>query len=229
MFTALCFAIWHRSRTRHARFASPLRKRFHVAEEYYDPKCPLWRNDSLVGKCFGLECGGAKREAAKTPKECASLCCSLEDACITWQFRDDIGCCTGAIVRLGDEDAGVGNWCEPTPPRHWLGRRVTNRAASDGKCTWTEKEEKAQCFGLGGEKTSGSKSVEACAAGCCQDPDCNIYQFREDKGCFWGQLGHTCDGGESRFFTPYIGHRKIWDRRRGVDDGWPGPRINGTF
>jgi hypothetical protein len=108
--TILCFAAKRRS--------------YHVAAGYYiaDNQECRWRNDSLLGKCFGLECGSGPQKNATNPRACAELCCAMGDDCITWQFREDIGtvyllvcklnasslvgCCVGAIVRLGDEQAG---------------------------------------------------------------------------------------------------------------------------
>ena len=98
----------------------------------------------------------------------------------------------GGPVRLGFEAADTGNWCEPTPPQDWKGKRLTKRS-SPRKCTWGENLP-YQCFGLGPEKmgaTDKDRLSEAeCQKQCCHDDSCEVWQWRDDKGCFWGKEGH---------------------------------------
>jgi len=52
----------------------------------------IWREDKLIGRCFGLKSvdeykqGGVKLpENVNNPAECQDLCCKLGNSCVTWQ------------------------------------------------------------------------------------------------------------------------------------------------
>ena len=109
------------------------------------------------------------------------------------QWQQGRGCLVGGPVRLGLEAADTGNWCEPTPPKDWQGKRLVGRSAT-GMCAWGE-DLPYQCFGLGPEKTKGADADEhlsqaECQKQCCEAEKCDVWQWREDKGCFWGVEGH---------------------------------------
>ena len=77
-----------------------------------------WREDRLVGRCFGLKTlqeykeGGIEVPASvNTVLECRSLCCKLGENCVTYQYwNEDKVCKLGGPVRLGDE----GIFCDIT-------------------------------------------------------------------------------------------------------------------
>ncbi|KAK3289202.1 hypothetical protein CYMTET_3363 [Cymbomonas tetramitiformis] len=137
-----------------------------------------WRDDRLVGRCFGLTCAtgrppegtkanGTKIAAARisedyrflqawadTAASCEELCCRMgPERCISYQFRGDVGCCLGPAVRLGLEKAASPHWCEPTPPKVWSGRELARRTPGTGGtkaiCEWGSESLEGQCFGLG--------------------------------------------------------------------------------
>ena len=103
---------------------------------------------------------------------------------------------------MGLESAGVDSWCDPNPPQFWTGHRVIR---NDGAC---DKKDKLphQCFGLGPERPNGKGSAESCAAECCKDLECEMYQWMEGRGCFYGSSkGIWC---EEEHLAPYEGSRK---------------------
>ena len=110
------------------------------------PPCAKWREDRLIGKCFGLE-KSTEIEGGReinSWRECRQLCCELGDKCVTWQWQNKRKCLVGGPVRLGLERADTGNWCEPTSPSAWTGMKVETREG--GTCTWGE-DLPYQCFG----------------------------------------------------------------------------------
>lgn len=61
------------------------------------PPCPSspWKeNENLQGKCPG---DLKPYPDATTISQCASTCCVNAD-CVSWQFRDDIGCIQGWVI-----------------------------------------------------------------------------------------------------------------------------------
>ena len=55
----------------------------------------IWREDQLIGRCFGLKSideykqGGVKvPENVNSPAECQDLCCKLGNSCVTWQVTN---------------------------------------------------------------------------------------------------------------------------------------------
>lgn len=77
----------------------------------------LWRDDTLIGKCFGLNSLSKYPELTDInvtrADECRSICCNLEK-CVTWQFEiTQKECKIGGRVRLGLEKGGIGAWCNP--------------------------------------------------------------------------------------------------------------------
>lgn len=150
-----------------------------------EDKCE-WRDDFLVGRCHGL--WKMKDKKIETAQECSKHCCE-DDECQSWQFEKKKGCFVGDIVRLGSERAPTGNWCEPIAPSPWSGTRVLNREGD--QCTFSEKEEPYQCYGLGTKQKAETK--EECEKLCCTQTDrCELWQWRDDKGCFTGKSGN-CD------------------------------------
>eukprot|EP01084_Bolivina_argentea_P201277 344068_1 len=89
-----------------------------------------WRPDNLVGTCFGLTFIKSIESAA----QCKEACCKDEE-CITWQYHPTKGCQNGGNVRLGMEHAATPNWCEPTKPKPWKGRRIKG-INNDNVCEW---------------------------------------------------------------------------------------------
>jgi len=144
-----------------------------------------WREDELIGRCFGL-----KKQDGKYPTQlsCQQHCCEVGWDCITYQWREDKGCFIGDIVRLGSENAPTGNWCEPTKPAEWLGKRLASRESST--CKFEEGNLSGQCYGLGIQKPP--TSPEGCEKLCCETEKCTVWQFRADKGCFVGK-SNNCD------------------------------------
>lgn len=175
-----------------------------------------WVNDELVGTCFGLRCGD---NTAKSAAECEAECCKRGEKCITWQYRKDIGCCLGPKVRLGFERSRSPHWCEPTPPSPWTGRRIQSRkrVRAGNACEWGPDELGGQCFGLGAKRSPDT--VEGCRQACCGDVQCELWQWRDDKGCFYGRSNH-CELAKGDALRPYTGHRKPVDPERVDRNGW---------
>ena len=181
-----------------------------------------WRDDTLWGTCFGMR----YQKDIKTQKECETKCCELEyqerilndedskKYCVSWQWSHNKGCFFGGIMRLGFESAKTPDWCEPTKPKKWNGKRIKSRDPNN-ICEWNDNELETQCFGLGPVK-EGIKTVDECQQKCCEsnikiDGDnntpCEIYQFREDKGCFFGKSGN-CD----KDLVTWFGKRKPYPK-----------------
>lgn len=178
----------------------------------------LWRNDRLIGRCFGLHLHNEYEEykslVISTAEECRALCCNMEEKCISWQFFTKTGDSTSKecritdkIIRLGDEITGTADWCEPHAPSKWNGMRIESRNA-DGTCTWGE-QLPTQCFGLGPPRHKAGTTIhlntEECAAACCEDKECGMFQEIPGRGCFFASSnGVWCDkdGGQ------YDGARK---------------------
>lgn len=178
-------------------------------------KCKdIWRPEKLVGRCFGLkkieewkELGDVKVEKAS---ECRSICCALEEKCVSWQFQNVTNICwLGGIIRLGLEATGTPDWCDPSPPAIWSGNRVKSREGNT--VIWGESLPH-QCFGLGPErerqsidkndkndkdkdavadnnnnkdKDSKRLTLKECRKGCANDPECGMFQWMEGRGCFY--------------------------------------------
>ena len=193
----------------------------------------LWRNDKLVGKCFGLSPYKAfiKEHYTKlkhiinelqvpvridSASDCRNLCCNLGLECVTWQYHPgrDQPCKIGGPVRVGMESGGVANWCEPLPPATWSGYRLKRSKSSgniDENCnTMRESDVPHQCFGLGPERrhpvTRNQLTVPECEAACCADSKCEIWQAIEGRGCFYNRKEGISCGEKAE--QPYIGGRK---------------------
>ena len=107
-------------------------------------------------------------------------------------------------MRLGLESAGIDSWCDPNPPQIWNGKRIVKK--NNGVCEYGT-DLPHQCFGLGPERLNGKESAESCAADCCKDPECEMYQWMEGRGCFYGSSkGVWC---EEEQLLPYEGSRKF--------------------
>ena len=94
--------------------------------------------------------------------------------------------------------------------------------------TWDADELRGQCFGLGARRTISNDAVtisneavtirtEAasdCRDACCADPSCETWQWRADKGCFFGGGVGQCDKANSASLEPFQGRRKAVPTRR---------------
>mmetsp|Transcript_9013 Transcript_9013/g.13488 ORF Transcript_9013/g.13488 Transcript_9013/m.13488 type:complete len:245 (+) Transcript_9013:44-778(+) len=156
---------------------------------------PGTEDDQYPGFCESLI--GASKENISTSLECKQECCESEE-CNGWQFREDLGCRFSTKKHHG--------WCEPTAPSPWTGQSIEERI-EDGQCKWREKPQESQCKGLGSKKPE--TNPEDCAKACCANPTCKVYQYREDKGCFYG-VANYCDTDEGPYaWKPFKGGRKI--------------------
>jgi hypothetical protein len=165
------------------------------AQTVADDTCE-WREDQLVGRCFGLQ---NQKGKFPTQQSCEEYCCKIGWDCITYQWRKDRGCFIGDIVRLGSENAPTGNWCEPTKPSEWIGKRIASRLTTG--CTFESENLGGQCYGLGVQKPP--KTPKGCEKLCCETEKCTVWQFRADKGCFVGK-SNNCDSD----VTAWSGRRK---------------------
>lgn len=174
-------------------------------------KCEkLWRPDRLHGRCFGLtthtEVKDVKDTKVESADDCKDICCSLGDACVSWQYIEGSKTCkVGGPVRNGHEQADTGNWCEPNPPVKWNGNKMKSQSAS-GLCEWGETLT-TQCFGLGPERMSasgGRLNAKECAAACCAKKGCSLWQELPDRGCYFSEGEHYCDP----YLGSYDGQRK---------------------
>ena len=194
-----------------------------------------WTAENLIGRCWGLTTStnipniepGVGEKAATSSDECKKLCCNLGDKCITWQFWGASGICkAGKHVRLGGEGGNSPRWCEPEPPQKWNGakRNLTSSPlrnkidpwVAPSTCGWVG-QQPGQCFGLGPERLNSEKeriSEGECAAGCCADPNCMLWQHLPTRGCFYNknQLHEEphCD----QYGGVYVGGRKKVDKKR---------------
>lgn len=180
-------------------------------------KCKkLWRKeDRLLGRCFGLKLHSEFPELSsikivKNALECRTLCCNLNDQCVTWQFGNKSReCKMGPPVRLGLESAPTGDWCEPLPPGRWNGKRVVERKAN-GECVWGV-DLPTQCFGLGPEKMNSSNArldTRSCQKACCEEASCDMWQEVSGRGCYFGtSKGIWCEKGDAGV-EEYTGTRK---------------------
>lgn len=200
-------------------------------------RCGWKPNESLAGFCAGnplshvkLSGGNGKASAA----DCSASCC-LSKKCVTWQFREDTGCLQGPDVRLGMEKDGPSEWCEPTAPSPWKGEQLTDRhnglplekvkACGD---EWNPDSLTGQCFGLGALRPN-LNSPDECRTACCADDTCQTWQYRPDKGCFYGGWVGHCEKGNN--LGAFIGRRKLMKGRKYTDHSrkivhpvtiWPG-------
>lgn len=170
-----------------------------------------WRSDRLVGKCFDLvvysEYNQLKHiKIVESAVQCKSLCCSLGESCITWQYIIDSKTCKlGGPVRLGLEVMGTDLWCEPYPPVKWTGNKM-KKQDTGYKCEWGEQLH-THCFGLGEERKGANESrlsASECADACCALKGCAMWQKMPDRGCFFSQKETLCDS----YVGVYDGGRK---------------------
>jgi hypothetical protein len=177
-----------------------------------------------------------QQQLTLTANACRHMCCMAGKDCVSWQFQSNPKMCfLGDVIRLGTESykTGVSDWCEPKAPEKWHGRRLEKRMSSTAGsggvgsplCVWGE-HIPAQCFGLGAERRSSSSSssnssgdsgsgdggdaalnTEQCAAACCADPDCTMWQEIPGRGCFYGHKRDTWCG-NATLITSYHGGRK---------------------
>mmetsp|Transcript_30846 Transcript_30846/g.42727 ORF Transcript_30846/g.42727 Transcript_30846/m.42727 type:complete len:303 (+) Transcript_30846:560-1468(+) len=182
-----------------------------------------WRPEHLVGSCVG---GTVSTEATKvltSAAACKRACCEAAE-CVSWQFREDLGCLHGGDVRLGMEKDGPGAWCEPSAPAPWEGQRLrphqgdhayqVNRTRACSQALWDPSLLQGQCFGLGARRALQVETSVACMTACCADEDCEIWQWRQDKGCFFGKGGWVCDKPSLFANAPFQGLRKVVSTRK---------------
>eukprot|EP00472_Partenskyella_glossopodia_P001080 CAMPEP_0197543136 /NCGR_PEP_ID=MMETSP1318-20131121/68078_1 /TAXON_ID=552666 /ORGANISM="Partenskyella glossopodia, Strain RCC365" /LENGTH=323 /DNA_ID=CAMNT_0043102449 /DNA_START=156 /DNA_END=1127 /DNA_ORIENTATION=+ len=161
------------------------------------------------GFCEGLKT--IKTAKSRSSAGCKAECCASEE-CNGWQYRGDLGCRHATRKHHG--------WCEPTAPSPWTGRELLVRdddaadaaSASGENCSWKKKEKRSQCKGLGPRRPKGGPywtTPEECARDCCAHSECRIWQFREDKGCFWGKASY-CDTEDGMYaWEPFKGGKKL--------------------
>ena len=208
-----------------------------------DVKCGWKANEVLIGPCPGSALApvhAASGAPYPSAEACAAACCALA-TCRSWQYRSDAGCQHGGDVRLGMEKDGVTAWCEPSPPHPWVGERLLERAAGaivvDRRAAacgaaWTspEKPLRGQCFGLGAQRNAGgertdhawsraSHSAELCRQACCNGRKgaCETWQWRADKGCFFGGPASCREVNSGVEFLPFAGRRKVTPGRTYTD------------
>eukprot|EP01065_Artemidia_motanka_P013741 TRINITY_DN17700_c0_g1_i1.p1 TRINITY_DN17700_c0_g1~~TRINITY_DN17700_c0_g1_i1.p1 ORF type:complete len:269 (+),score=71.72 TRINITY_DN17700_c0_g1_i1:52-807(+) len=163
-----------------------------------------WDGVELIGKCVA---NSRRAKNVKSAERCRRRCCGAGIACVAWQYRDDIGCQLMDDTRVGPKEHATRNtdgYCEETAPSPWQGKVLENRDGSE--CTWGDEALEGQCWGLGPKRPAGKASAKACAAACCADPDCGLWQWRADKGCFYTNKKGQCD---KKDVVPYQGARKV--------------------
>lgn len=164
-------------------------------------KCKgIWRPEKLPGRCFGLKLHHKYPElesisVVNDVGTCRAICCNLGDKCVTWQYeKQSKECKLGGPVRLGLENAGVPEWCEPNAPIQWNGYKVTSR--DDVNVVWGERVS-AQCFGLGDERKDpqGNRyNIAQCQQACIDFKGCMIWQEYPGRGCYLSkEKGVGCD------------------------------------
>mmetsp|Transcript_49222 Transcript_49222/g.96531 ORF Transcript_49222/g.96531 Transcript_49222/m.96531 type:complete len:261 (+) Transcript_49222:79-861(+) len=157
-----------------------------------------WHGDenSLPGFCESMH----PLPSTSTWQDCQKSCCGRTN-CTGWQFRDDLGC--RSWTKSG------GGWCEPTAPAAWQGLHRVPHEMED-ECEFDPKPQRSQCKGLGPKRKKGSASADACKADCCENAEeCQLWQWREDKGCFWGKANY-CDTDAGPYaFDAYKGQKKV--------------------
>lgn len=201
-----------------------------TAEVIQDQCADQWTGENLPGRCWGLTTStsiphigpGIGEKAASSVDECKKLCCDLGDKCITWQFWGASGICkAGKTVRVGGEGGNTPRWCEPDVPQKWNGgkRNVTSNPLQNdanpnwkapSTCEWAG-QQAGQCFGLGPERLNaegGRMSASECAAGCCANPHCRLWQHVPLKGCFFNKDALKEDPHCDQYSGAYIGGRK---------------------
>eukprot|EP00756_Hemistasia_phaeocysticola_P006053 Hpha_TRINITY_DN13650_c0_g1::TRINITY_DN13650_c0_g1_i4::g.122513::m.122513 len=164
-----------------------------------------WDGMELIGRCFTF---GVKPRDVESAEQCKRRCCGAGNACVSWQWREDIGCSLMGDTRVGPKEHSARNtdgYCEETAPAAWRGRILQSR--SGRTCKWEKEELEGQCWGLGPVRPASSKSEKACATACCKDSSCRMWQWRKDKGCFYAHKIGQCDRKDSK--GPYRGLRKV--------------------
>ena len=94
------------------------------------PSCDQasWKSsENLIGSCPGGLKPYKSNQKTISMENCAIECCQ-SDACITWQYRADIGCLHGGDIRLGQEKDGPSSWCSDIQPKRWQGQYVLQRS-----------------------------------------------------------------------------------------------------
>jgi len=194
------------------------------------PSTPWKENENLQGKCPG---DLKPYKDATTLSSCASSCCANSE-CVSWQFREDVGCLQGKDVRLGMEKDGPSGWCSDHPPHRWNGQFLKPHGDTKGfkrddlrrnACstdTWSPDQEIGQCFGLGDVKKHASGSAKECMEACCAETKfvCGAWQWNKELGCFYGKGMHSCQGdsGDKIKFAPFVGRRKFLKSRKYTDN-----------
>eukprot|EP01062_Namystynia_karyoxenos_P038923 TRINITY_DN28292_c0_g1_i1.p1 TRINITY_DN28292_c0_g1~~TRINITY_DN28292_c0_g1_i1.p1 ORF type:complete len:261 (+),score=52.69 TRINITY_DN28292_c0_g1_i1:71-784(+) len=164
-----------------------------------------WDDTELVGKCVA---GSKKSPGVTSAEQCRRRCCGAGLECVSWQYRSDTGCLLMEDVRVGAKEHSARDttgFCEDTAPAPWRGRVLLRRNSGKG-CQWADKLLDGQCWGLGPVRKAGSASERACAAECCADPECRLYQWRQDKGCFYTHKEPRCD---QLNMVPFAGGRRV--------------------
>jgi hypothetical protein len=173
-----------------------------------------WRPEPLLGVCDTTK-SSEHSKFYKTAIECENACCAIP-TCTSFQFRQKEGCQWGDDTRLGSEGDGPIAWCEPRPPAKWSGQRIAKEEDGtrlEGACTdsgWNPDELQGQCFGLGPRRTAvAGNTPEACRDACCAKPECGMWQWGLEAGCFFSKSGFSCQEANPVDFEPFYGKRKV--------------------
>eukprot|EP01062_Namystynia_karyoxenos_P066393 TRINITY_DN60331_c0_g1_i1.p2 TRINITY_DN60331_c0_g1~~TRINITY_DN60331_c0_g1_i1.p2 ORF type:complete len:271 (+),score=77.35 TRINITY_DN60331_c0_g1_i1:81-815(+) len=197
-----------------AEEARARRQRLAAGEQPEAEGCE-WDGMQLIGKCVAA---GKRSPDVMSAAQCKRRCCGAGLSCVSWQWRPDAGCQLMEDVRVGPKEHGsrnTGGYCEETAPAAWRGKELrTRRTAYD--CEWEDEVLEGQCWGLGPARPAGEKSEAACASACCADPECGVWQWRADKGCFYTNKRGQCD---QPSLIPYEGGRRVIPKGCHVNDG----------
>ena len=171
-----------------------------------------WDGTPLPGACKANTILRGVAAGATSAKQCERLCCGAAMECVTWQYRDGEGCKLMGDVRVGPQEHSTRNtvgYCEETAPAPWSGRQLATRRPNGG-CDWHDWVLEGQCWNLGRRQTISENSEKACADACCAEPTCGIYQWRQDKGCFYTRPREKPrQGCDEPSLVPYQGGRKV--------------------
>eukprot|EP00656_Telonema_subtile_P001961 TRINITY_DN10851_c0_g1_i4.p1 TRINITY_DN10851_c0_g1~~TRINITY_DN10851_c0_g1_i4.p1 ORF type:complete len:149 (-),score=29.69 TRINITY_DN10851_c0_g1_i4:84-530(-) len=100
--------------------------------------------------------------------------------------------------------------------QEWKGQSLhLDRVAACGE-SWSPDTLSGQCFGLGDRQKISPDTAEGCRDACCNavSPTCQTWQFRKDKGCFYGPGQTEAASCEKSVFKAFRGRRKLMPGRK---------------